>query len=142
MTVDLDQFVPVLQRQEDGIDVQVKGMDGKPLGLTIRVAGPDSDRARGAREDLHRELVDAQRVDPLTPGETYAQGSRFLAKVTLGWSPRIKLDGEERECTEANAIRVYDQFRFIREQVDRAAGNRAAFMVASSGSSAAPSGIE
>lgn len=140
MTVDLSQFDEAIERQEKGIEVPILGLDGKtPTGLVIVVAGPDSERARKAREQLHQELVDAQRIDPLTPAEVAAQGTRFLAKLTIGWAPDVKVAGEQLAFTEANAIRVYEKYRFIRQQVDAAAGNRAAFMIASSGSSATQS---
>lgn len=139
-TVDLGQFDAAIQRQEDGIDVPILAMDGKtPTGLSIRVAGPDSERARQAREDLHAELVRSERVTPLTPAEATAQGTRYLARLTIGWSPNVKVSGEELAYSEANAIRVYEKYRFIRQQVDLAAGSRAAFMIASPGSSATPS---
>jgi hypothetical protein len=82
--IDLDQFEGALERQEKGIEVSLLSMDGKsPLGVSIRVAGPDSERAAKARADLHQELVDNQNVDPLSPAEAAARGVRFLAKITL-----------------------------------------------------------
>ena len=132
--VDLGQFDAAIEAMETGIDLPIVGMDGKPLGLTIRIAGPDSARAQAAREALHQEAVESERMTPLSAAETTAQGTRFLAKLTMGWSPKVKVDGEggeELDYSEANAIRVYEKYRFIRQQVDNAAGSRAGFFLAS-----------
>lgn len=142
-SIDLTPFDEALRRQDEGIDVPVLSMDGKtPTGLSIRVAGPDSDRATQARQELQQELIAANRLAPLTPAETAAQGTRFLAKITLGWSPSVTMGGQELSYSEANAIRIYERFRFIRQQVDMAAGSRLAFMTALPSSSATPSESE
>lgn len=136
-SIDLAPFDDAIRRQEEGLEVEILGMDRKTkTGLVIRVAGPDSERAQRAREALHKELVEAQRLTPLTPAEISARGARFLAKLTIGWSPNVKVDGEELAASEENAVRVFERYRFIREQVDAAAGDRAAFMPASPSSSA------
>lgn len=138
-SIDLAPFDDAIRRQEEGLEVQILGMDGKtPTGLVIRVAGPDSERARRAREALHQELVDTQRTTPLTPTEVSSRGARFLAKLTIGWSPNVKVDGEELGATEDNAFKVFERYRFIRQQIDNAAGDRSAFMPASPSSSATP----
>lgn len=135
--IDLAPFDEAIRRHEQGIEVPIISMDGKtPTGLVILVAGPDSDRARKAREALHHDLVEAQRTTPLTPAEVSDQGAKFLAKLTIGWAPNVKVDGEELEYSEANAMKVFSRYRFIRQQVDSIAGDRAAFMPASQSSSA------
>ena len=135
-TIDLSPFDDALRRQEEGAEIAILSMDGKTLtGLVIRVAGPDSERARRAREALHQELVDAQRTTPLTPAEVSSRGARFLAKLTVGWSPNVKVDGDELSASEENAFKVYERYRFIRVQVDNGA-DRSAFMPASPRSSA------
>ena len=138
--IDLGAFDEAIARQEAGIPVTILSLDGKtPTGLSIVVAGPDSARAQAAREALHDELVQAQRLTPLSPAELSTQGAKFLAMLTIGWSPKVKVNGEEFDYSEANALKIYERYRFIRQQVDAAAGNRAAFMPASPGSSATPS---
>lgn len=139
MSVDLSQFDAALEKMESGVEVSILGMDGKPLGLSITVAGPDSERAQKAREALHQEDVESERLAPLTPAELYARGTRFLAKITIGWSAPVKIGGEEIQFSEANTIRLYEKYRFIREQVDAAAGSRAGFFLASKTPAAKPS---
>lgn len=137
-SIDLGQFDAAIEQMEAGLDLPILGMDGKPLGLTIRIAGPDSSRAQAAREALHQEAVESERLTPLTAAEVAAQGTRFLAKLTIGWTPTVTVDGEVLEYSEANAIRVYEKYRFIRQQVDNAAGSRAGFFLASQRLSAKP----
>lgn len=137
-SIDLATFDAAIEQMETGLDVPIIGMDGKPLGLTIRVAGPDSSRVQAAREAMHQEAVESERLTPLSAAESYAQGTKFLAKLTIGWTPTVTVDGEVLEYTEANAIRVYEKYRFIRQQVDNAAGSRAGFFLASRKPSAKP----
>lgn len=127
--IDLSSFEDAIQKQEKGIDVPILGMDGKtPLGLTIRVAGPDSDRAQKAQEELADELIEQENMTRLNARDAAKRGIKYLARITIGWAPDVVLDGQELAYSPENAERVYTKFRFIREQVDRAAGNRARFI--------------
>lgn len=126
--VDLAQFDAAVAKQEEGILVPILGMDGKSsLGFSIRVAGPDSKRAKGAQEELADELIESENLTRLQAREVADRGFRYLAKVTMGWEPAIVLDGQEMIYSEENAEKLYRRFNFIREQVDRAAGNRTRF---------------
>lgn len=125
--IDLSGFDAAIQAQEEGILVPIKGMDGKTdLGLSIRVAGPDSDRARQAQQELSDELIAEEKLN-LSAGEIVERSIRYVAKITLGWEPAIKMDGKEMAYSEANAVKLYTKYNFIYEQVNKAAGNRANF---------------
>lgn len=127
--LDLSAFGAAVKRQNDGIEVDILGMDGEtPTGLKIRVAGPDSKRAQAAQETMADELV-AQQVDGrMKAADATKRGIRYLAKITLGWSPESINDGEEEFAfSEAAAVKLYTKYRYIREQVDRAAGSRTRF---------------
>lgn len=127
--IDLSAFDEVVKKQDEGITVDIVGMDGKsPLGLSIRVAGPDSERAQKAQEELADELIDQENLTRLKAKEAAQRGIRYLARITMGWEPAVVLDGKELAYSPENAEKVYARFKFIREQVDRAAGNRARFM--------------
>jgi hypothetical protein len=126
--VDLAQFDAAVAKQEEGILVPILGMDGKTsLGFSIRVAGPDSKRAKDAQEELADELIESENLTRLQAREVADRGYRYLAKVTMGWEPAIVLDGQEMAYSEENAEKLYRRFNFIKEQVDRAAGNRTRF---------------
>jgi len=131
--LDLSGVEAAIQRQDEGTDVEIVGLDGKtPLGLTIRVAGPDSERAQRAQEALADEMVAAgNAATKLKARDATARGIRYLAEITIDWAPAVKLGGEELAYSAANAAKLYERFRFIREQVDRAAGDRGRFMTRS-----------
>lgn len=128
--VDLSGLSKHVEKQEAGIDVVLKGMDGEtPLGVTIRVAGPDSKRAQQANEEITDEMIDEGEGNTrLKARERTRRAIQFLAKLTIGWEPAIVIDGEELKYSEENAIKLYTRFKFIRDQVDVAAGNRKRFM--------------
>lgn len=126
--VDLSSFDEAKKKHEEGIDVPILGPDGKSeLGFTIRVAGPDSERAQKAQEELADELIEQENLTRLKAREAAQRGIRYLAKITLGWVPSVVVDGQDLAYSEENAEKLYRRHRFIREQVDRAAGNRARF---------------
>lgn len=127
--LDLSGVEEAIKRQDAGIPVEIVGLDGKtPLGLTIYVAGPDSQRASQAQEALADEMIAKERLDKMSAKEAVDRGIRYLARVTLAWEPAVKLGGDEMAYSVKNAEALYRKFRFIREQVDRAAGNRARFI--------------
>lgn len=124
---DLASLDTVVQAQESGIDIEIKGPDGKtPIGFSIRVAGPDSERSRKAIESITDEYLDREDASPTTAAELDRRGLLVLSKSVISWTP-IKLDGEDLVCSEENAQRLFVRFRFIREQVERKAGRRSAF---------------
>jgi len=128
-TVDLAQFDEMQRRQEDGIDVKILSADGrKPLGFTIKVAGPDSERAMQAREQMADEMVNEadNSIAGLRQRAQYA--IKYLGKVTMGWGPRVVVGGEELAYSEENATKLYQRFPFIRDQVDAASSSRARFL--------------
>ncbi|WP_018900423.1 hypothetical protein [Rhizobium sp. 2MFCol3.1] len=125
--VDLSTLDKAVQAQNDGIDVDIKGLDGKtPLGFSIKVAGPDSDRQRKAVDDLTDEYLDREDASHTTAAELDRRALQVLARSIISWTP-IKLDGQDLECTEENAVKLFTRFRFIREQVEKKAGKRASF---------------
>lgn len=126
--LDLSSLDEAIRKQDEGIAVEIKGLDGKtPLGLVVKVAGPDSQRAQAAQEELADELIAEENLGRMSAGEATRRGIRYLARITLGWEPAVTLDGKEMGYSVENAEALYTRFRFIREQVDKAAGNRARF---------------
>lgn len=126
---DLAQFDEAVKRQNDGIAVPIKSMDGKTdLGFSIRVAGPDSEIATAAQEAMADELIEQENLTRVQAREAADRGLRYLAKITLGWEPKVVMDGQELAFSEENALKLYRRFKFIKEQVDRAAGQRSRFL--------------
>lgn len=126
---DLASFDSAIEAQEGGLEVEIRGPDGKqlgPNGWRIRIAGPDSKRFRDASAAITQERIDSENAIELTAEDIQKNAVRILAKCTLGWTPII-MGGKEIECTEANARKIYEKYSFVREQLERKAGNRRAF---------------
>lgn len=127
-TFDLASLDAAIKKQDEGLDIDIKGLDGKsPLGFSIKVAGPDSERAAKAHDEIQQELVEREDLSELSLEDRRANGLRYLAKLVISWTPFI-LEGMELPCTEENAVKLFTRFKFIREQVDAKAGRRAAFL--------------
>lgn len=127
--LDLTALDDAVKRQDAGIGIDILGPDGKtPLGLTIIVAGPDSERALAAQEELADEMLGQESLGRAKARETMKRGIRYLARITIGWTPAVKIGGNEIAYSVENAEMLYTRFRFIREQIDRAAADRARFM--------------
>jgi hypothetical protein len=126
---DLAELDAVTAAQEEGIEVPILHMDGKtPLGFSIRVAGPDSARADAAHERQRQELLARASTEPLTREELLAQGSRFLARISIAFVGRAILDSQVLEDREDDFFRLYQRFRFIRAQVDAEGSRRDRFL--------------
>ncbi|WP_428029812.1 hypothetical protein [Ancylobacter sp.] len=126
--VDLSAIEASIKRQDEGIVVDIMGPDGKtPLGLKIRVAGPDSARAREGLEALIDELTAEGGAGNATKAERYDHGLRYLAKTSMSWEGQVKFDGKVHDFSEAAALALYRRFGFISPQVDKAV-DRSRFM--------------
>lgn len=125
---DLASLDPLIEAQEAGIEVEVKGPDGKPLGPNgwrVRVAGQDSARFRAAQAEITQERLDSENIE-VSADDLQRNAVRILAKCIISWTPII-LGGKELECNERNARMLLERYGFIREQLERKAGNRKLF---------------
>jgi len=125
---DLAQFDSIQGLQEEGIDVAIKGPDGKTdLGFSIRVAGPDSTRQKAAILKLRDERLESDDITPLSSEQITERQLRGLAMSIISWTP-FKLDGVEPRFSEGAAMKLFKRFPWIREQVETKAGSRLAFL--------------
>lgn len=125
---DLSEFDALSTSQEEGLDVEiVHPKTGDPLGITIRVAGPDSQRQKEAVQRQVDARLRSRSNQPMTGEDIQANNLRLLASSVISWNS-VMVDGEQMECTAENAARLFQRFPFIREQVDAKAGDRAAFL--------------
>lgn len=97
--------------------------------MTITVLGSDGERFN----ELRRELIDdriAKLQDQRKPDMRSIEDAAIehLASITIGWENLI-VDGKPFEYSKANARKLYQQ-KWIREQVERFANNRANFLPA------------
>ncbi len=125
--VDLDAFSGLAKAQEAGYPVQIKGPDGSDLGLTITMAGPDSDRQQKARRRVIERRIAAQQLGAMTPEQVSDENMTVMAESVIGWTP-LKFGGAELPYTPANAVKVFKAFPFIYEQVIGIASSRASFL--------------
>jgi hypothetical protein len=123
---DLSQYDALQEAQEAGVEIEIRDPNGKKLGITIRVAGPDSARQRKAIEKMAADRLASDDPTPLSPAELFDRQTRGLAFATLSWN-QFKLDGGIYELSEDSAYKLYSRFPFIRDQVAEKAGRRSAF---------------
>ena len=123
---DLSSYDALQEAQEAGVEIEIRDPNGKKLGITIKVAGPDSTRQRKAIEKMAAERLASDDPTPLGPQELFDRQTRGLAFATLSWN-EFKLDGSIYALTEDSAYKLYSRFPFIRDQVAEKAGRRSAF---------------
>ena len=126
--VDLSEFSGLAQAQEDGVDVKiVHPKTGEELGITIKVAGPDSDRQKKARNAINNERLRMSRNKRLTAAELEADALKVTAASIISWDGVIE-NGEAVALNNENATAILAKYPFIREQLDAAVGDRAGFI--------------
>jgi len=124
---DLAAFDGFNAAQNDGVAIEiVHPGTGEPLGVTITVAGPDSDQAKKADRAMINRRLKAQKTKMLTAEELQAEALRKLAACVLSWEGMVS-DGKPLECITENAVLAFERAPWLAEQVAEAAGNRAAF---------------
>lgn len=103
------------------------------LDIVINVLGKDSDEfQKVSRAQSKKRMAKLSkggfRASTAIPVEEIEQdGIALLAACTKSWGGVI-VEGEEIECTTANAVMIYERFPWIREQIDMAVGDRANFI--------------
>lgn len=128
------------------IRVYLKDPDtNEPLGpdVWIDVTGKDGDRYQSAlrkANDVRMRASQRKRnPDPIMTADIQNDERLALAAATTGWGPGMELDGQKIEWSAADAAAIFEEFPWIREQVDGAASDRGLFLKASNDSSPKPS---
>lgn len=125
---DLSQFADLIPSQEEGTIVDIlHPVTGDPIGMTVQVAGPDSDRARKARQAVMNANLRTSTASKPKANEIEASARSVVAKSVISWIG-VELNGEELDCTVDNVLKVFTDYPFIYEQVSGAAANRALFI--------------
>ncbi len=132
--VELSGFDKIKQAQEEGLAVDILDPTGSPIGVTIRVAGPDSDRFRKAREKQIDSRIELRQGTPMKAAQHTLESVTFLAEVTIDWT-EMSLDGRDYPCTKENALALYQRFPWMAEQLDEKCAVRRLFMKSSAKSS-------
>ncbi|MBL4919318.1 hypothetical protein [Szabonella alba] len=100
--------------------------DGKPVGIRLLVAGPDSMVQARARLKLADELADMADDEGRVSAENRETARlRNLARCVLGWE--ASEDGKPVPFSFEAVLRLLKAGRWVQEQVDDFAGSRRAF---------------
>lgn len=126
--INLASFDGLKTAQEEGIDVDIETPTGEPIGLTIRVAGPDSKRQRNAARKLQEARLRGSKRR-LKADDMEKEALELISASVISWkfAPGVTIDGEVPECNLENVKALFDRFPFIREQIDNVASSRAGF---------------
>ncbi|WP_114966814.1 hypothetical protein [Alkalilacustris brevis] len=126
--MDLTEIASNTEDQERGREFELLDpVTGKAIGITFRVAGPDSMTQRKAELRLVDDLAALADEDGRVSAEVREKARiECLARCVLGWT--IEEDGKAIPFTHANVVRVLSMAKWIQQQVDGFAGDRAAFM--------------
>lgn len=107
----------------------VNPVTGDKLGIEIELASPDSSKYRAKslevmNKQLERNLKAKNKTATVEQLEN--NGNEVLAGATISWSG-LGENGKELPCTYENALHVYSEYKFIKEQVDEFLGDRKNF---------------
>lgn len=126
MTFNLDK---VRTKTEEPTGMTLYNMEGEETDAVIFVMSPDSDLFIKTTQEMVKSLNKTrggkQSVDLFAALESQAQ---LLAKITTGWDNLSFGDDEKPyEYSYENAVALYTDYPFVREQVNEFAGERANF---------------
>ncbi|MFN3858110.1 MAG: hypothetical protein ACK4RV_10190 [Caulobacter sp.] len=134
--MDLAQ-IDTTKAANEGAVLELLGPDEAPLvdengaPVTITLLGKDSEVFNRETNARANRVLNQRGRQKITVEASRAEGVRLLAKCTVAWAG-IKVRGEFLDCTYENALKLYTEFAFIREQVDAFIGDRSNFTKASS----------
>lgn len=123
----LNDILANSEDQEKGREFELADpFAGKPTGIKLRIAGPDSETQRKARLKMVDELA-ALSDEEGRPSAEAREKVRVatLARCILGWE--IEEDGMPVPFNHANVLRLLMAAQWVQEQVDSFAGHRAGF---------------
>ena len=100
--------------------------NGKPTGIRLRIAGPDSATQGRAQLTLADELAEAMNeTGRVSAEEREAARLRCLARCVLGWE--VTEDGKAVPFSFANVLRLLKAAKWVQAQVDAFAADRRRF---------------
>jgi hypothetical protein len=100
--------------------------NGDPVGIRVKLVGPDSDKARKARFRMEREFTKLQnRKNGGTPEGREELMISFLFELVLEWE--VKEAGQVLPLTRENFTRLLKAGTWVRSQIDAFAGDRSPY---------------
>ena len=127
------------QKSEEGVVMEVEDpRTGDPLldddsnAITITVAGSDSKAYRTYSRKIQnrrlKNLKPGQRKIDLDSESMEVEQLELMSKCTLAWSG-VAWNGALLECNYANALMLFTELGWLRDQVDIFITDRANFFV-------------
>jgi hypothetical protein len=124
---DLSQFANLISAQEEGVLIDIlHPVTGDPIGMKIKVAGPDSERVKSARQAVTNANLRANPANKPKAADLEASARKVTAAAVISWGGAEE-NGKPVECTVDGVLRVFTDYPFIYEQVSAVVGNRALF---------------
>lgn len=129
---------------EAGVDVVIKKLNStEPLKaangdvVSIKVLGPDSGKYRSLsraqiRKRLTKRAEGRTEVTDADMDENEHDAMEILAQCTVGWTGVLDKAGKAIACNPENALKLYESYPVVREQVDNFISERSNFLRASS----------
>ncbi|WOI55134.1 hypothetical protein [Palleronia sp. LCG004] len=100
-------------------------IEGKPTGIRLKVAGPDSETQARARLKLADDLAEMADHEGRVPAEQRERARRdSLAACVLAWE--CQEDGEPVAFSHGNVLRLIKAATWVEAQIDAFASDRAA----------------
>jgi hypothetical protein len=101
-------------------------VNGRPTGIKLQIAGPDSETQARAQLRLADRLAELADTDGRVSAEDRHKARiEALATCVLDWA--VTENGEELPHNFKNTVRLLKAARWIEEAADRLAGDRSGF---------------
>jgi hypothetical protein len=126
----------VLELEEAGIDVHMKGVDRKPLfyqngkgakPVTWKIAGRYSDRFRRAEEEANRIRAE-KGGDPFDRAVQLEDQIERASRMVISWEGVVEGDGTPVRCEAARVRAILERYPWTLPQVVEGMGNHAGFL--------------
>lgn len=123
---DLSDIEADSQGQDRGTEFKLcDPVSGEPTGIKLTIVGPDSATQRRAQLAMADALFEASDDTGRVNAETRERlRLEALAACVVGWE--CEVDGLALQFTQANVLRLLRASRWVQEQVDAFAIDRAA----------------
>lgn len=121
-----------LTKANEGAEIELlHPVDRSPIGVTVRILGSDSDVYRDMeRKHADKRIRNFERGKMrLSPEEVESESLEMLLACLIGWEG-VEEHGETVPFTAENARRFMERYRWMREQIASAIGDRRNFIPA------------
>lgn len=94
----------------------------------LLLAGQDSDIWKKAQRKITNKRLANRNRAKVTAEELEDENLEVLASCTLGWGPKMVLDGITLEFSLSNVLKVYRRLPWAREQADEFISDRGNYL--------------